>query len=216
MGDHAADTFDVQEREALDEIFGLLLGVDEPGRAADLTCYIDGMLSPEYSLGPRVVEFDEEQHFSPFRLATLSVVRRAVEVAYDLDSYRRYCREPLYVELFLKNHRLRGLDSSEFSSPRKLVDELSRHQDDLKRNGYVNPKRRFPFMGGRIAQRAYYDCLRDFFHASRHGKSMGLKPIIRVSIYQIEELIGGPMNRAEPRAVTEAVRSIVERACGLP
>jgi hypothetical protein len=38
---------------------------------------------------------------------------------------------------------------------------------------------------------------------------MGLKPIISVSIYQVEELLGGPMDRAELQAVVDAVRAVL-------
>ena len=209
MSDHATHGFGQREREALDEIFRLLLGTEQPGKTVNLTHHIDGMLSPDCPLGPRIIEFDEEQHFSPFRLETLPVVQRTVEVAYDVELYRRYCCEPRYIERLLKKHRLRDPAWSRFLSPRALVNELARHQDALKGVSYVRPTRQFPVLGGRIAQRAYYDCLRDFFHVSRAGKAMGLKPIVRVSIYQVEEMLGGPMDRAALQAVANAVRAVL-------
>jgi hypothetical protein len=209
VSDHTMHEFGQREREALDEILGHLLGTEEPGKPVDLTRHLDGMLSPDCPLGPRIIEFDEEQHFSSFRLVTLPVIQRTVEVAYDLELYRKYCCEPRYTERLLKKHRLRDPAWSRFLSTRALVDELARHQDALKGISYVRPTRQFPFFEGRIAQRAYYDCLRDFFHVSGAGKAMGLKPIISVSIYQVEELLGGPMDRAELQAVVDAVRAVL-------
>lgn len=166
------------------------------------------MLSPECPFGPRIVEFDEEQHFSPFRYATLGIIKKTIEVDYDLGLYRGYCRSAEHFERFARKHRLRGMDVSEATTSQDFLAALAK-SGNLSGNGFVSPKPCFPFVGGRIAQRAYYDCLRDFFHRSPPGVAMGLKPILRVSIYQVEERVGCALDKAEQCLVTEAVSSIV-------
>jgi hypothetical protein len=189
-------------RVALDEIYQLLLG--EPGarRAVDLTRHIDGMLSPGYPLGPCIVEFDEEQHFSPFRYVTFRVLARTIEVHYDVTLYKRCCQGSEYFARFLRKHWLRGVTTARMPTPDSFLDALI-NLGDLSGNGFVKPKPCFPFVGGRIAQRAYYDCLRDFFYRSRSGVAMRLKPIIRVFLYQIEERVGCSLEQARFEAVVE-------------
>lgn len=155
-----------------------------------------------------IVEFDEEQHFSPLRYVTLGVLARTVEVNYDVTLYRRYYQDGEYFARFLRKHRLRGVAAATMSTPEGFLGALANF-GDLSCNGFVKPKPCFPFVGGRIAQRAYYDCLRDFFYRSRHGVAMGLKPIIRVSLYQIEERVGCSLEQAHLGAVVEAVSSAV-------
>lgn len=220
LSDHNQMDFEDPEKATLDEIFRTLHGSPTGGSPTDLTRFVDGMLSPDCPSGPCIIEFDEEQHFSPFRHATLRPISETIEVRYDLSLYNKYCLSHETFVRFLEKHRIAHLGITAPCSTQSLLEALS-GEGDLGSNGYVAPKKCFPFLGGRIAQRAYYDVLRDFFHRSKSGRKMGLKPIVRVSIYQIEERVGGSMEKAPFEAIVDAVASVLatsvklaERACG--
>jgi hypothetical protein len=89
-----------------------------------------------------IIEIDETQHFTSDRLRTFSLYPDGVELAFDLDLYKRTI------------HRWRA-----------------------KADGYraAKPAADFPWPGGRRAQRAYFDAVRDLlapFYATQ--------PIMRV------------------------------------
>ncbi|MYF09256.1 MAG: hypothetical protein F4233_15470 [Rhodospirillaceae bacterium] len=90
-------------------------------------------LSPDGFLpGPNcILEFDELQHFTAFRLRTFDHYPVDTPLGFDIDAYRSWCSR--YAE-----------------------DALKKGQ-----SGYRKPKREFPFDGGRAAQRALFDASRD-------------------------------------------------------
>jgi hypothetical protein len=78
-----------------------------------------------------LLEFDELQHFTSYRLTTLECYPPAPPLGFDADELRRLC---------LANCHL---------AERKGA------------AGYRKPKPEFPFEGGRHAQRAFFDACRD-------------------------------------------------------
>ncbi len=87
----------------------------------------DGFL-PDHNC---IIEFDELQHFTPFRQQTLDLYPDDTELGFRIDSYRSWC------------------DQHSAAALRKGP------------GGYRNPKPEFPFENGRAAQRALFDACRD-------------------------------------------------------
>lgn len=137
-----------------------------------LSSYIDGFVMNHPVIGSRIVEFDEEQHFSPARLITLNAFSNDSSQLYSY--YNTLIRKEVVYQTFLKKHRLK-LSTNKPLSFEEIIDELSQLQ--LSENGYIAPKIGFNYIGGRKAQRAYYDLLRDAAHLS--SKNNLLKPILR-------------------------------------
>lgn len=138
-----------------------------------LSSYIDGCILNHPVLGSRIVEFDEEQHFSPARLISLNAVNS--DECKFLSIYQTLLRKEEIYSSFLKKHRLK-LSTNKLPSFEELIAEVNQ-TDGVTENGYIAPKNGFNYTGGRIAQRAYYDLLRDLAHLS--AKNNLLKPILR-------------------------------------
>jgi hypothetical protein len=133
-----------------------------------LSQHVDGLIWGHPKLKSRIIEFDEEQHFTPARKDTLKFIK---EMLPDLDvtGYMNYCSDLNYLNRsVLKKHRiknkLKGIPKSFIDFTRWL--DLSNE----KTSGYIEEKNGFEFLGGRIAQRAYYDCLKDTAHLSPKNK----------------------------------------------
>jgi hypothetical protein len=124
------------------------------------------------ALGTRIIEFDEEQHFSPARQITLQGVSDA-SIAFKSFYLTLLHKEEIYIS-FLKKSRLKLSSNKQFSFE-NLIEDLN--MSKASGIGYIAPKTGFNYMGGRIAQRAYYDLLRDVAHLS--SKNLSLNPILR-------------------------------------
>lgn len=145
--------------------------------------HIDGMIVNHPTLGTRIVEFDEEQHFTPARLVTFTALDEN-DYAGLIQLYAAIINNNDYFHnSVLKKHRMK------FSS-----DDNVPNWEDFKEmiltyskpnNGYIRPTVGFPYLGGRIAQRAYYDLLRDLAHLSVSNKNR-LEPVIRIPKFLIE------------------------------
>ena len=75
---------------------------------------------------------------------------------------------------FSKKNRLK-LSTNKQLSFAELIEELK--LSTVSESGYVSKKNGFNYIGGRIAQRAYYDLLRDVAHLS--SENISLQPILR-------------------------------------
>jgi hypothetical protein len=136
--------------------------------------HIDGLLVKHPQLGTRIVEFDEEQHFSPSLFTVLSKQSLSIESAF-VGYYHSTLKDIDY----LNNEVLKK------SRVKQRFDAYPVHHQtflaaikDQKVSGYIKPKENgFPFVGGRIAQRAYYDSLRNAAHLSPMNE--GFSPILR-------------------------------------
>ncbi|WP_294083398.1 hypothetical protein [Proteiniphilum sp. UBA5384] len=142
---------------------------------------IDGLIYNHPKIGSRIVEFDEEQHFTPARKESILCLLRIIENEY-LTEQLGLCNNLTYFQDYvLKKHRISA-----------KVEELPETFNDFiiwlidvnaKESGYIKRKENFNFIGGRIAQRAYYDTLRDTAHLSSKNK---LDSPIRFSKKEVE------------------------------
>ncbi len=181
--------------------------------AASLLARVDGLITGQ-PLGPCLVEFDEEQHFSPYRSAAIDALAGTVEMRFDAAAYRRYCTDPDKFREFWRKSRL----PSRLLPPRGLVTDKSqlaailfRNQGAIPDSGYIRAKVGFPFAGGRIAQRAYYDALRDCIHLAEGWRGRGFRPVLRVAVWDLEARLGGGTGRASAAALRKAVEDILAR-----
>jgi len=153
-------------------------------KSKSLSHYIDCVIINHPILKTRIVEFDEEQHFTPARLDTLNILLDLFPDNY-LPVFIEICEDKKYLnEDVLKKHRLKNKMETVPQSFKAFTKWLE--QSNEKTSGYIGEKDCFPFLGGRIAQRAYYDCLRDTAHLS--DKNMGFLPPLRFAKKTFEEI----------------------------
>ncbi len=135
---------------------------------SSLSHFIDGLIVNHSSLGNRIVEFDEEQHFTPARKETLEELSLVCVKNY-IGNYLTICNDLEYLnEEVLKKNRLNFKLKKIPDSFNAFVNLIE--SKNLNSSGYIKSKNGFPFLGGRIAQRAYYDTLRDTAHLSPLNK----------------------------------------------
>ena len=137
-----------------------------------LSHHIDGFLINHPVLGSRIVEFDEEQHFTPALRDALIIQSENIENKFN-QYYLDILDDLEYLKMVLKKHRV----NYSFDKYPAAFSELVEVLKNQKVSGYIKPKNGFPYIGGRIAQRAYYDCLRNAAHLSEANS--GFRPILR-------------------------------------
>lgn len=136
-----------------------------------LSHYIDGIIINHPILKTRIVEFDEEQHFTPARKDSLKHLSEILP-DYYFSEFNEICNNKEYLNKFvLKKHRIKNELDSVPGSFIEFANWLE--QSNEKPSGYICEKEGFDFLGGRIAQRAYYDCLRDTAHLSKRNSAFG-------------------------------------------
>ena len=167
-----------------------------------LSHHIDGLLVDHPEYGSRIIEFDEEQHFNTFRAASLRHLSAQLGPKY-LPHYQKCCRNPNYFNQMLRKHQLRIVVKSVPETVQSFIDLVQANAKP--RNGYIETKTGFNFVGGRIAQRAYYDTLRDVAHLSRKNPSFG--PPLRLTMFEFEKEAG----REFSQIPLDELRSLVER-----
>lgn len=188
------------------------LGSDgEPGTGS-LVPFIDGFISAHPNLGSRIVEFDEEQHFTPARKETLERLKGQVDVPY-FETYLALCNDLEYLnnKVLRKSRITQELESmpEDFENFRKWMEAQG-----LRDSGYIRARTGFPFMGGRIAQRAYYDALRDVAHLMEPN-AQKIQPAIRISKFQVEQLAGKPYDSIQQENMVEIINGIIEKEYGV-
>lgn len=130
-----------------------------------LSHYVDGIIDSHPFLKKRIIEFDEEQHFTPARMSTLRHLNEILPDNY-FSKFIEICIDKSYLNDFvLKKHRIKNRIEIVPKSFIEFVKWLENSNE--KSSGYICNKNGFEFIGGRIAQRAYYDCLRDTAHLSK-------------------------------------------------
>lgn len=150
--------------------------------------YIDGLIINHPTLSNRIVEFDEEQHFTPARKETLKELSLVCDNNY-IDHYKSICNDLDYLnrEVLTKNRINLKLEQV----PENFTDFVNwLESKNLKESGYIKSKNGFPFLGGRIAQRAYYDTLRDTAHLSPLNKDFSSP--LRFAKKNIEDMANKP------------------------
>ncbi len=145
------------------------LNSDGSFSSASLSRYVDGLVIGHPVLGTRIVEFDEEQHFTPARKDTLKFLKTILPDIY-VSEYLNICNDPDYLnDAVLKKNRIKNRLSILPDTHNEFIQWLQ--ESDERISGYIEPKKGFDYPGGRIAQRAYYDSLRDTAHLSPKNKS---------------------------------------------
>lgn len=201
--DHTRFTFAAEVSIAVSEALKGL-GSTGPVDRGSLSHHVNGFLTDHPGLGTRIVEFDEEQHFNPFRRETLKCVGTVTKARFVSD-YLDLCEDVELCNAMLRKHRLKvKVDSvpTRVETFRRLVQEHA-----MPNNGYIEPKVGFDYVGGRIAQRAFYDTLRDVAHLASENRS--LRAAIRFSKFDLER--GG--TRIENLG-SSTLRSLIERRLG--
>lgn len=164
--------------------------------------HIDGMIVNHPTLGTRIVEFDEEQHFTPARLVTLNALagmdyEGLAQVYSAIINNNNY-----FLNSVLGKHRLNFSAGDKVPAWEDFKDMVL--ANGKSNNGYISPKNGFPYLGGRIAQRAYYDLLRDLAHLSEFNKGR-LNPAIRVPKFLIEALCKDEFGNLTMKQIQNAV-----------
>lgn len=198
--------FGPQQELAVERVLEAL-GSDMQLKGGSLQHHVDGLILNHPRLGSRIIAFDEEQHFTPARLLSLQALQ---DDAFSkmVELYRTICCDNDYFrQKVLPVHGLkipRGARVPAYDEFMQLV-----AQNPGGQNKYSGPRRGFPFAGGRIAQRAYFDLLRDLLHLSAHNQQLNLRPLIRVPRYSIEACHDKPMQQQSRKELREAVRSLI-------
>jgi len=173
------------DHDVIDCYKDLLDALDSDGSfsSASLSHFIDGLVTGHPVLGTRIVEFDEEQHFTPARKDTLTLLKSILPDVY-FSEYLDICHDLDYLnDAVLKKNRIKNRLSILPDTHKDFIQWL--HDSEEKISGYIEPKRGFDYPGGRIAQRAYYDSLRDTAHLSPKNKPF--QPPLRFAKKQFED-----------------------------
>lgn len=137
-----------------------------------LSHHIDGLIKNHPLLGSRIVEFDEEQHFTPAFRQSMMVQSKSIDQKFS-KFYLEILSDVNYLnDEVLKKHRIKSR-FKELPNNNQFLKAI----ENEKVSGYIKPKKAFDCLGGRMSQRAYYDCLRNAAHLS--SKNHGLQPILR-------------------------------------
>lgn len=175
------------------------LNSDASFSGKSLTTYIDGFISNHPVLGSRIVEFDEEQHFSPARMLTLQALTD--ENLKFKSYYSTLLKNTVIYQEFLKKHRLKLQTTGSVPTIGGLLEAINTPEVNV--SGYIESKTGFDYKGGRIAQRAYYDLLRDVAHLSSENKS--LQPILRFPKVLFETRYKTSFSRLSQQQIVEQI-----------
>lgn len=171
--------------------------------------YLDLMVVNHPKLGSRLIEFDEEQHFTVFRKESIGKIKSFFSFDFWND-YTSYCNDIYYQNLMLKKNRIKYSADKSIESIQEFEYIISNYTST--NNGYVESKQDFPFVGGRIAQRAYFDSIRDIIHFDKRNKH--LNPIIRISKIDIEKTYNQRFNKIRINHIEDYLRSKVLKIIG--
>lgn len=153
--------------------------------SGSMSHFVDGIILNHPNLGSRILEFDEVQHFSPYRLITLQHLETILDENF-IPNYKVYCANRKKFIRVLQKHRIKlniSMVPKTFEQFKTLIEG-----NYNPNNGYIKKVKGFNYISGRIAQRAFYDTLRDVAHLSSLNEK--LQPIIRFSIFEFEEKLG--------------------------
>lgn len=177
--------------------------------------YIDGLINNHPKYGTRIIEFDEEQHFTPFRLYSLNKISNSIELPYktefielckNLDYFNDEVLPKHWIESKVKQIPTNIVDFREFLEDFTFDNYIKKGKEI---SGYLKAKSEFDFIGGRIAQRAYFDTLREIAPFSQKNKN--LKETIRISKYRFEEIEGKSFYRISNSRIKEIILQEIER-----
>jgi hypothetical protein len=170
-----------------------------------LATYIDGMLVNHPQLGTRIIEFDEEQHFTPSLYTVLSKQTQLIDLPFIAYYYATLnILDYLNNEVLKKNRIKHQFEHYPTNHPTFLA-----VLKDHKESGYIKPKPNgFDYLGGRVAQRAYYDSLRNAAHLS--PKNPNFKPILRFPKKYFEDKSGNSFSRISSEQIIRHIRDYLK------
>lgn len=165
---------------------------------------IDGLIIDHPAAGIRIVEFDEEQHFTPSRKFSLDILSENLESLY-FSEYQKICNDTAYLnkEVFPKHRISSGMRAlpANINEFREWLDQES------KSSGFINPTNGFPYHGGRISQRAYYDTLRDVAHLAKENDH--LNPPIRIAKKTLENAYFKSFRNISDEELAEGIKKLL-------
>jgi hypothetical protein len=174
-----------------------------------LAHHLDGLSIDHPMYGSRIVEFDEEQHFTP----ALRVVLNG-QVNFINHAFNAYYLETLFDldylnQKVLKKHRLK-CQFDEYPTDFNTFLEWIANE---KESGFIEPKENgFPYHGGRIAQRAYYDGLRNMAHLS--PKNKGFQSPLRFPKKYFEDAANCSFSLISEKDLIELIVQFLTRTYG--
>ena len=171
-----------------------------------LSHHVDGLLVDHPKFGNRIIEFDEVQHFNTFRAVCLRQLSNHIDLGH-LAYYEKYCDDLTCFNEMLRKHRLKAVVKSVPETIESLIDLVQKNA--TSNSGYTKTKTGFNYAGGRIAQRAYYDTLRDVAHLS--PKNQSLAPPLRVAAFEFEDETG----RALSQITQNQLQALIEHRLAL-
>jgi len=167
-----------------------------------LAHYIDGLSVNHPQLGSRIIEFDEEQHFTPALHTAMKVQEQNIPSPF-FDRYIKIMEDLEYLnKQVLPKHRIKNRLSCVPENYTRFISWLADVNE--KSSGYIETKNNgFPHLGGRIAQRAYYDCLRNAAHLS--AENTNLESPLRFAKKYFENATGRSFNQISEKELKKLI-----------
>ncbi|MBK9290956.1 MAG: hypothetical protein IPM52_04960 [Bacteroidetes bacterium] len=169
-----------------------------------LASHIDGFIIDHPVIGNRIIEFDEEQHFTPSRKYTIDILAENLESPY-FQEYLKICNDTAYLnsEVFPKHRISAGMRTV----PANIKEFREWLDMSAKSSGYVEAKNGFPYHGGRISQRAYYDTLRDVAHLAKENDH--LNPPLRFAKKTLENAYYKSFKNISDEELAEGIKKLL-------
>jgi len=160
----------------------------------------DGKLIGHPMLGSRLIEFDEEQHFTPHRMKTIEVFGTELSFASDYESL--FLIDHLRQCSLIKNRISHALTNVEFMDLQVTIQAIIEYveMNDIH-NNFIRETSGFRYSGGRLAQRAIYDLIKDLYHLIEPNFSQ----IIRFSLFEFEQAFNSPFNQCTDDQISNYV-----------
>ena len=171
---------------------------------------IDGLLVNHPTLGTRIVEFDEEQHLTPSLAVVLKHQSKDIELGFT-SYYASLLQDVNYLnEQVLKKNRV----EQRFNRYPENHDAFIKALQEETVSGYTEPKKNgFNYLGGRIAQRAYYDALRNAAHLSSKNKDWS--PLLRFPKKYFEDKGGMKFSRLSDEKIKLLIEDFMGEVYGM-
>lgn len=165
----------------------------------------DFMLLGDSPFGNRMIEFDEEQHFTPFRYITIKAFENELTFR---DRYLPLFDETDFQYGVIVKCRLTNIYVPEtFFRPDELESVIEKCSHANPKNGYIKACRGFYYIGGRLAQRAFYDLMKDLYHFY----DPDFKPTIRFSKFELELRYRTDFHHISDAQIDSYIKNVINR-----
>ncbi len=171
----------------------------------NLTHHIDGLLIDHPLMGSRIVEFDEEQNFTPPRKFTLQILREYSDYSF-ISPYLLICNDLRYLNGYvIPKHQIKAGIHTYPATVKAFSEWLDEHVTSSP--AHVEAKPGFNYLGGRLSQRAYYDTILDVAHLARQNDH--LNPPLRFAKRTFEELYHKSFGNMTTDEIAEGIRRLL-------